>query len=351
MLASFFTRTRTKGSSAVLPLTTASQNPQAEFPADGVTDKQPTANPEAYRLYLKGQLYWNQRTGLGLKTAIEHFEQALAKDSNFALAYSGLANSYSLLGAYKTLAPRGAFGKARRAALQAVACDEQLAEAHTSLALVTWLHDWDWAGAERAFRRAIQLNPHYETAPHWFGLYLAEMGRFDEAVAAEQRSLELDPKSLFIQADLGRVYYYARRYEEALRHYRRAVELAPNFPAFYAELSFVYEQLGRYDELLAALEKSDERNQTLRAVYFQHGLKGVWQIMLHRLERDDPAKAFTIASYHTRLGQPQQALDWLARAYEARDHQLAQIKVEPLFDGLRADPRFVELMRRMNFTP
>ncbi len=320
-------------------------------PAEWKPHRRPTENLEAYRLYHKGQFYWNQRTELGMKSAIEYFEQALAKDPSFALAYSGLANSYSLIGTHKTILPREAFSIAKRAALQAIAHDEQSAEAHTSLALITWLHDWDWAGAEHEFRRAIELNPNYVTAPHWYGLYLAEMGRFDEAVAAEQRALELDPLSLYVHADLGRVYYYARRYEQSLRQYRRASEMNPNFSTFYLESSFSYEQMGLYDELISCLEKTDGRDKQYKPIYLKHGLRGVWQKMLETFMQEKQSNPFDVVYLYVRLGKKEQALDYLYRAYELQDHQMVQIKVEPLFDGLRAEPRFKELLRRMKLVP
>jgi eukaryotic-like serine/threonine-protein kinase len=310
--------------------------------------QQGTADVEAYRLYLKGQYFLNQMDPKFLNKGIEYFRQAVDKDPNYALAYSGLANCYSLLGTGKAAPPKEVFPEAKKAALKAVELAPELAEAHTSLAVVAWHYDWDWASADREFRRAIELNPDYSTAPDWYGLYLAEMGRFEEAIASVRRALELDPASVDINAGLGRVLFYARRYDESLEQYRKTIEMAPIYAAFYAELAYLYEQMGLADEWLAAREKLTGRVPELYEAYLKHGIKGYWQksLELHRSHQswDD---FYSRAQVYARLGEIDKAIEQLNKAFEVRDHQMAQLKVNPLFDPLRSDPRFQELLRRM----
>ncbi len=263
-----------------------------------------------------------------------------------------MANCYSLLGAYKRVPPRETFREAKKAALKATELAPNLAEAHTSLALLTWLHDWDWAGADKEFRRAIELNPRYATAPHWYALYLAEMGRFGEAIASVKRALELDSASVYINADFGRVLFYARRYDESLEQYRKTMEMVPNFGAFYAELAYLYEQLGMIDEWFAVVEKMYGRHVALQEVYLKHDIKAYWQKFLEWESLDQTWHSFyPRAEAYARLGKKAEAFAMLDQAYEMRDHQMAQLKVNPLFDNLRSDPRFDELLRRMKFIP
>jgi serine/threonine protein kinase/Tfp pilus assembly protein PilF len=312
--------------------------------------QQGTEDVEAYRLYLKGQYFFNRREEDFLNKGIEYFRQAIDKDPQYALAYSSLANCYSLLGAYKVVPPDSTFPAAKQAALKAIELEPDLAEAHTSLALLTWLNDWDWAAADREFRRAIELNPNFATAPHWYALYLAEMGRFEEAVASIKQALELDPASVYINADYGRVLFYARRYDESLEQYRKTVEMAPNFSAFYVELSYLYEQLGLFDEWVTVTEKFNRSKPELQEAYLKHDIKTFWRIWL----KSDRTyllwtRFYPSAEMHARLGETNEALAMLEKAYEARDHQMAQLKVNPAFDSLRSEPRFQELLRRMNF--
>jgi len=304
-----------------------------------------TQDSEAYRLYLRGNYFWNQRTKEGLDKGVDYFQQAIARDPNYALAYCGLANSYSLLGAYGALPPNDSFGKAKIAALKALELEPNLSEGYTSRAMTAWLYDWDWSAADREFRRAIELNPNYPTAHHWYGLYLGEMGRADESIAEEKRALSLDPMSVPIYADLGRVYYYARRYDEALAQYRKAIELDADWGPFYAELDSVYEQMGMHEEMLQLV-----KDDALRRAFIAHGIKGYWRKFLSLLKR----KPHGFSSYHpraemyARLSENDKALQELKGAFDARDHRITQLKVNPVFDPLRSDPRFTEVMRSMN---
>src|SRR6266571_2530703 len=203
-----------------------------------------TQNPQAYSLYLKGNYSWNQRNPEALQKAEDAYRAAIEQDPKYALAYSGLANTYSLRGAYVVMRPDESFGKAKIAAQRALEIDPSLAEAHTSMALIVWLYDWDWEGADREFKQAIALNPSYPLAHHWYGLFLGEMNRPDEAIAEEQRALQLDPLSVPIVSDLGRVYFFARRYDESEQTYLKAGDrlMGAHMGDFDANLGELYEQ-------------------------------------------------------------------------------------------------------------
>jgi serine/threonine protein kinase/Tfp pilus assembly protein PilF len=308
-----------------------------------------TNNVEAYNLYLKGRYLWSQRTDFGFRKAIDYYEQAINKDPNYALAYSGLADSYSLMAAYKMMPQKEPFTRARAAAIKAVELDKTLAPAHTSLALVRWLYDWDWESADREFRQALELDPQYPTASHWYGLYLSEMGRFDESLASINKALAIDPRSPYIHADLGRILFYARLYDESLAQYRKTMEMAPNYSTYYGELLYLYEQMGMEREwfvLQGLLYGGDWAIEVTKG-----GLKTYWQKQFQYLNRDDIAPTYYRAEVFARVGKNDLAIEELNRMYQIRDHQMAQLNVNPVFDPLRADPRFQELLRRMNLAP
>ena len=316
-----------------------------------------TDNTEAYDFYLKGRYFWNRRDEESLRKGIEYFQQAIYRDPNYALAYSGIADCYSLLEIYGALLPDEAFGAARIASAKALEIDRDLAEAHASVALIKWLYDWDWLEADLEFRRAIELNPRYPTAHHWYGLFLAEMGRFDEAQIEMKRALALDPLSLIMNTDMGHVLYYARRYNEALEQYQKTLKMEPNFTPAQIDIMWVYEQLGMTDEWFSLMEKLGWKTGTLKT-FRTDGPKGAWRKQLNDLKqaqaialkqpRKTPKYFFEAALLHARLGEKNQAFEMLDRAYQAREHTLAQIKVNPELDSLRSDPRFHNLLRRMN---
>jgi tetratricopeptide (TPR) repeat protein len=239
-----------------------------------------------------------------------------------------------------------AFTSAREAAHKALALDDGLAEAHTSLALVHWLYDWDWAAADREFRKAIELNPRYVTAHHWRGLFLGEMGRFDEAEAEMRQALERDPISAPVYADYGRVLYWARRYDEALEKYRKASEMSAVFGAMEYEREQLYEQMGRLDDWAASVEKYGGFDAEAREAYRAHGLRGYWMVRYRRHVKD-PQGSSDRAELFARVGDKDGALEDLAFAIRTRDHRVTQLKVNPILDPLRADPRFAELLRQM----
>jgi TolB-like protein len=309
-----------------------------------------TEDEEAYRLYLMGRYFFNKRTKEDFHKGIEYFRQAAEKDPSYALAYAGMADCYGLLGAYMVMETHAAFTSAREAANKALALDEGLAEAHTSLALVHWLYDWDWAAADREFRRAIELNPGYVTAHHWRGLFLGEMGRFDEAEAEMQKALERDPISAPVYADYGRVLYWARRYDEALEKYRDASEMSASFGAMKLERNQLYEQAGRLDEWADSLEKDGGFDAETREAFRVHGLRGYWRVLYRRMVKH-PEGSSDRAEVFARFGDKERALADLAYAIKTRDHRMTQLKVNPAYDPLRSDPQFLELLRRMKLAP
>lgn len=311
-----------------------------------------TKNAEAHNLYLKGQHLWNQRSVKTHRRAADLFQQAIEKDPEYALAYSVLANSYSLLSVWGGLPPNEAFAKSRAAAEKAIALNPELPEGHLSLAMIFWLYEWDWQAAEREFKRAIELDPNYTLAPHWYGLFLAEMGRFDEAIASEKRALEIEPLSIPINADLARVFFYARRYNEAAAQYRKTIRMNPNFGAFYAEMSEFYEAAGMWKEWYELNQKTGLfQNAALKKAFQTGGIKNFWR---KRLELSSNSETlgwdyFSSARDFTEPYEKDVAFKILNKAFELRHHRMAQIKIHPKLDNLRSDPRFIELLQRMKF--
>ena len=320
--------------------------------------KRATGNKEAYQLYLKGR-YWSEKsTPEGFTKAIEYFQQAIAIDPNYALAYAGLADCYTLLPALAFLPPKEAYPKAREAALKALQLDDTLAEAHTSLALVKAQHDWDWSGAEKEFQRAIALNPDYAMAHGWYGWTLANTGRCEESIAEAKRALELDPLSLYANSFLGIAFYHARRYDQAIEQFRKALELDPNSSFSHSFLGLAYVYKSMYKEGIADLEKAVEIYRShvslmfLGRGYALAGRRAEAQKVLdqlNELSKEKYVPAFRRAEIYAALGEKDKAFEWLQKAYE--DHFIMAIRVEPVYDPLRSDPRFADLLRRMNLQP
>jgi len=320
--------------------------------------KRYTENPEAHQLYLKGRYYiWNRRTPGLLKRAVEYFQQAIEKDSGYALAWAGLADCYALYSVYSVLPPREAAPKAKEAAGQALAVDETLAEAHAALGYVKTTYDWEWPSAEREFKRAIELNPNYATAHIWYAGYLEATGRLDEAVAEAKRAQEVDPLSLIVSALAGRAFYFGRRYDQAIEHLRKTIEMDPNFPRAHWFLGMAYEQVGRHEEAIAESQKALSLSEgepellgLLGQVYAVSGKRAEAQKVLAELKdlsRRRYVAPIDIARVYVGLGDKAQALEWLEKAYEDRSFNLAWIKVWPWLDSLRGEPRFQDLLRRM----
>ncbi len=323
--------------------------------------KRYTENAQAYQLYLKGRYYWNKRTEEGLKKGIEYFERAIAKDPTYAVAHTGIADSYFILGWYSYLSPKEAFPKAKAAAVKALEIDDALAEAHNSLAYLKLDYDWDWLGAERGFKRAMTLNPAYATAHHWYAEHLTAMGLFDEAEAEMKRAQELDPLSLIINAFGGWIFYMARRYDQAVEQCQKTLEMDPNFAVARLWLGQAYEQKAMYAEAIAEFQKSiaiSGRSTFLVAAlghaYAASGNRGeAMKILeeLRQLSKQRYVAPYFMAVIHKSLGENDQAFEWLEKAYEERSSWLVFLKVEPRLDSLRADPRFQNLLRCVGLPP
>jgi len=318
--------------------------------------KRHTENTEAYQLYLKGRYWWNKRTEESLKKGIEYFNQAIAQDPSYALAYAGLADSYNLLPRYGSLPPGEAFPKAKAAATRALELDDALAEAHTSLAYASVFYDWDWSGAEREFKRAIELNPTYATAHHWYALYLAAKGRLDEAITEMKRAQELDPLSLIINSNFGRILYYARQYDQAIEQYRKTLDLDQNFVEAHLRMAQAYQQQGMYADAISELQKVITLSQgstgkgMVGYVYAASGKKAQAQQVLDELKgqaKQGYVSAYDLALIYLGLGDKDQAFKWLQQAYEERNVLLVYLKVDPMFDSLRSDRRFQNLLQRI----
>jgi serine/threonine protein kinase/tetratricopeptide (TPR) repeat protein len=315
-----------------------------------------TVNPEAYQDYLRGRYWWNKRTEEGLNKGIEYFQQAIDKDPAYALAYAGLADSYSMLANFANVPAKEAFPKAKDAAQKALEIDDTLAEAHTSLAFIRTAYDWDWPGAEREFQRAIALNPSYATALTFYGGALWEMGRPEEAVAELKRAVELDPLSLIANTVLGTAFYMARQNDQAIEQERKTLELDPNFILAHLYLGQAYLQKSMYKEGIAEFEKllaispgNPGGLSNLGYAYAVAGRRQEAQKVLDKLNELSKQKYVPAASrviIYAGLGEKDKAFEWLEKGYE--DRSIFSIKVDPTLDSLRSDPRFADLLRRMN---
>lgn len=318
------------------------------------------ANPEAYEAYLKGRFFWNKRTLDGLEKSIGCFKRAILLDPKYGSAYAGLGDSYVLLSSYGGPSPERSLFLAREAAQRALVLDSGLAEAHTVLAAVKIDEDWDWQGATREFLLALQLSPSYPTAHHWYALHLSRLGRSEQAEAEIKRALDLDPLSLIILTDAAEVFYCSRKPEQARAYIKRAFELDPNFAEAHLESGKVYEQEG---DLPRAVDDFERANQLFG------GAPNIWALKAHALalqgKRDEAVgiaeklvqvsrrryvSGVDIAIAFCGLGEQQQAMHWLQKAYATRDKGLDILGTDPLFDGCRSDPAFREMLTKLQLT-
>lgn len=319
-----------------------------------------TDNTAAYQLYLKGRYHWNKRTREGIEKGIECFEQAVSLDPNYALAYAGLADGYNLLSSYSTMPPRTAFLRAKATAMKALQLDPNLAEARTALAHIRFWFEWDWPGTARDFKQAIMLNPGYATARLWHALYLIVVDRKDEAIAEVKRAAELDPLSLIINLNVARILYFARHYDEAIQQCQRTMEMYPNFSLAHRRLGLIYEQRGMLVEAIAQFEKAlalaPEDTETMSAMGHTYALWGkrtdaeLSLAMLNEVAARLYVSPYSVARVHLGLGQLDEAFEWLEKTYRERHGILVYMKVEPQFDVVRNDPRFIDLMTRLALT-
>ena len=316
-----------------------------------------TENTEAYQLYLKGRYYWNKRTADGIKKGIEYFNLAIDSDPNYALAYAGVADSYNILASYSTIAPKDAFPRSKAAAKTALELDDKLSEAYASLAFATFGYDWNWTEAERAFKRAIELNPGYSSAHQWYGLYLAAMDRMTEAFAEVKIAEELDPLSLPVNTNAGWLLYLSRRYDEAIETYNKILELDADFILAHRRLGQVYVEKRMYEEAIREFEKclapSREDAESLAWLGHAYAASGdsdrAHQVIseMNLLGKSRYVSSYLMAIIRIGLGEVDLAFELLEKAYEERYGFLAYLKVSPIFDPLRADERFQELIARV----
>ena len=325
--------------------------------------KRPTTNAEAYRHYLRGRYFWDKKTEESLKKGLSNFQQAIAIDPNYAPAYVGMADCYASLTLVSvTLPPRDAMVKAEAAAIRALEIDDTLAEAYALKGLIKLRFDRDWADAERNFKRAIELNHNCATAHQWYGgLYLTAIGRFDEAIAEMRRAQELEPTSLGVTWNTGMALYFARRYDRAIEEFQQAIELEPNFAIGFEGLGLAYERLGKYGEAVAALEKAVALSQRqpsdlafLGEAYALAGRRADARRILEELNdlsRMRYVLPYLVAYNYAALGEPDQVFALLEKTFEERHGGIIFLNVDPAFDGLRSDPRFADLIRRIGLFP
>jgi adenylate cyclase len=312
-----------------------------------------TEKTDAYHLYLKGRYHFNKLTLDGVEKGITHFQQAIEKAPRYALAYTGLIDCYNYLAKP---------AEAKKAATRALELDQTLGEAHASLAFNKFLYDWDFAGAEEGFKQALELNPNYAEAHHWYAIYLANVGRHDEAMPFGKRAVELDPLSLLMNMTPALVFYLARQYERAAEVLQKIIDLEPNFLAAHSVLGNAYAQAAMYEQAMAEYQKVLELSKGVAVV--ETAMKAViahayarWGKRSKALKLlDEVTKAsaqginvspYSVAGIYAALGQTGAAFEWLNRAYEQHDLQLVSLKVDPTLDGVRSDPRFPDLVRRV----
>jgi len=315
-----------------------------------------TESSEAFQFYLRGRYNLNKRTAEGFTRAIEYFDQAIAKDPQYALAYAGRADSYILLAEYTVLPSKEALPKAQEAAAKALELDETLAEAHTSLGAVRADYEWDWQGAENELRRAIELNPSYATAHQWYAELLSQQGRHDEAIAEIQRARELDPLSLIINAIAGRILLFAGKIDPAIEQMRKTLEIDPNFSIVNYDLGKAYLRKQMFSQAIAEFQKSvnlfkvSERDAALGYAYARVGKDAEAHHLLETYLQQSKrtyVSWYGIAFIYSGLGDNDQAFACLEKAYEKHDVRLRDVKVEPLFESMHFDPRFARLVSRI----
>jgi TolB-like protein/DNA-binding winged helix-turn-helix (wHTH) protein/Flp pilus assembly protein TadD len=316
-------------------------------------------NPAAFEAYVKGRYFWNQRNKESLEKGLEYFQQAIETDPSYAAAYNGVAESYLVLGGWALLPPDEAYTRAEAAARKALELDGSLADAHTSLANVMHEYDWDWEGAEEKYRRALELDPNASAAHKVYAEYLLHMGRLDEASAEAKRAWELDPHSLVLHVLTGLPHYYAGRYNRAIEQWQTVREMEPDFSLAHQCLGLAYEATGEYEEAIARFQEarglSGDASPTVSALGHAYALSGARdkaEMILAELRsppEDKYISAYSLAVVFVGLGEEEQALAWLDKAYEERARRLIQLKIDPRFAELRSHPRFQSLLRRLNF--
>jgi TolB-like protein len=313
-----------------------------------------TQNAEAYQLYLQGRFFWNKRTPQTIQKSIEYFQKAIEKDPNYALGYAGLSDGYALLAYYGGAPAQEALPKAREAALKALSMDDNLAESHNALGFVLVLYDYDYVGAERQYRRVIELNPNYALAHQNLGVMLNRIGRHEEGMAEIRRALEIEPLSIVINRLYGDALFCSKRYDEALAQLKKTLELDPAFPTTHLSLSGLYQLTGKYAESVESYAKYQDlsgRPQTAKLARESFAARG-WQGYLKEMTgtpRPIGVSPFIAATFLVQLGEKDKAFAELDKALDNREYLLLYIKIDPRLDPLRDDPRLNQLIRRMRF--
>jgi len=316
-----------------------------------------TKNAQAYEDFLRGRFHWNKRTGKDLQKSIEYYEQSVALDPEFALAFAALADSYVLLSGYAVSTPQESFPKAKEAALKAIALDDSLAEAHCALAYALFNFDWNFEESEKEMRRALELNPNYSTAYHWYGnANLLALRKYDEAITTLERAHELDPLSLIINADLGTSYLYAGQYDQAEKQYKKTLELDETFHYAHTYLGRTFLMKGEYKNALDEFEKSyalgkDPRVLMLCSVTYSRMGKRVEALKkieeLNKISQEKYVSPYYFALAYTALADKNKAFEWLDKAFKVREGRMTLIKTDPLLDDLHSDSRFVILLKKV----
>jgi serine/threonine-protein kinase len=316
-----------------------------------------TENTGAYQSYLQGRFFWNKRSEQGLKTAIKYFEQAIENDPSYALAWAGIADSYSLLGEFGNIPRKELYPKARAAVNKALEIDNRLAEVHTSLASILMLREWDWVNSAKEFKLALELNPNYATAHHWYSQWFLDMGRLEESLRMISRAAELDPVSQAILKDKGLVLYYNRQYDEAIEMARKTLELDPNYAAAHRLLSLAYQGKEQFDEAIAENEKwgklTGNRVETAITLAQLYAVSGQREEAQHLIDDVKRNKSVTeqihrgLALVYAALGEIDLAFNCLEESYEQHEESILSLKVDPKMDPLRSDPRFLALLKKI----
>ena len=317
-----------------------------------------TENLEAYEYYLKGRYFWNKMMPNDIETSMEYFKQAIELDPNYALAYSGLADAYSILGNFNVLYPSETYPKAKTAALKAIDLDDNLAAAHNSLAFALMYSDWDWDGAEREFKKAIELNPGYAPAYVWYALHLTILGRFEEATVISEQAIKLDPFSQVIMANKGLEFYFNRSYDLAIEQNLKILEINPLFHAAYVTLGGAYIQKSMYTDAIVTFSKagmfSEGHPIPVAGLGYSYAAAGrqddalmILELLLERAE-EEYVSSFWIAVVYSGLGNKDEAFNWLEKGFQEKDGAMVYLKVMPIFDSLRSDKRFISLLKKMN---
>jgi len=323
--------------------------------------KSSTENSVAYQLYLKGRYHWNKRTAEGIEKSVEYFEAAITRDANFALAYAGLADSYNLMASYGRKPLATPLLRAKATALKALTLDNKLAEAHAALAAVKLWREFDWVGAERGWRKAIELNPSYSTAHLWLALFLAAVERMDDALSEIRLALDLDPLSRVINLNLARILHFARRFDDAIKQCRKTIDMFPDYLIAHRRLGITYGEKGMFEEAEAEFRKAlaitPDDSETMSAMAYVYAGAGRTDDARRILEQLNEIAAatyvspYSLARVHIGLGQIDEAFGYCEKTYQERHGILTYLKVEPIFDRLRSDRRFAELLGQMGLSP